>query len=92
MTMARPLPRSVIHAVPRMDDYADTGCEVAPRCLECPLARCRYDEPAAVRQYASHGARDERVRAAYASGGSPTIIAKEQGISVRQVHRILSGR
>ena len=25
--------------------WADEGCEEAPRCLECPLAVCRYDEP-----------------------------------------------
>lgn len=26
--------------VPR---YPDTGCELAPRCLECTLPRCRFD-------------------------------------------------
>jgi len=24
----------------------DTGCEVAPKCLECPLPQCRWDDPA----------------------------------------------
>ncbi len=23
----------------------DTGCEIAPSCLNCPLPQCRYDEP-----------------------------------------------
>lgn len=25
--------------------YADTGCELAPSCLRCPLPACRYDLP-----------------------------------------------
>ena len=25
--------------------YEDTGCEVADSCLDCPLPRCRYDDP-----------------------------------------------
>lgn len=25
--------------------YRDDGCEIAPRCLECPLPACRYDLP-----------------------------------------------
>lgn len=29
--------------------YRDTGCSLAPRCLECPLPRCRYDEPTPAR-------------------------------------------
>lgn len=24
-------------------DHPDKGCSLAPRCLECPLPRCRYD-------------------------------------------------
>ncbi len=25
------------------DVMPDTGCEIAPKCLECPLPACRYD-------------------------------------------------
>lgn len=25
--------------------YEDTGCEAAPKCLECPLPTCRHDDP-----------------------------------------------
>jgi hypothetical protein len=31
----------------------DTGCEVAPLCLECPLPKCRYDMTQKERVY--HG-------------------------------------
>ena len=25
--------------------YPDTGCEVATACLDCPLSRCKHDDP-----------------------------------------------
>ncbi|CAI8031159.1 hypothetical protein GBAR_LOCUS17678 [Geodia barretti] len=25
--------------------YEDTGCEAADSCLDCPLPKCRYDDP-----------------------------------------------
>ena len=31
--------------------YEDTGCSVAPSCLSCPLAQCKYDDPAAFYRY-----------------------------------------
>ena len=30
-------------ALPEYVDYRDTGCELAPSCLNCPFIRCRYD-------------------------------------------------
>ena len=27
------------------DNYPDTGCEIAPSCLRCPLPQCKYDLP-----------------------------------------------
>lgn len=32
-------------ALPEHTDYADTGCDLAPSCLNCPLPRCKYDSP-----------------------------------------------
>ena len=26
--------------------YEDTGCEASDSCLDCPLPKCRYDDPA----------------------------------------------
>lgn len=28
-----------------VDIYTDTGCELAPKCLECPLPVCKEDDP-----------------------------------------------
>ena len=25
-------------------EYEDTGCEAADKCIECPLPQCRYDD------------------------------------------------
>ncbi len=25
--------------------YLDHGCEIAPKCLECPLPQCKHDDP-----------------------------------------------
>lgn len=38
------LPLTNGNRLPENIDYVDDGCEVAPRCLECPLARCKHDE------------------------------------------------
>lgn len=29
----------------RVPYYKDTGCDIHPACLTCPLPRCRYDLP-----------------------------------------------
>jgi len=30
--------------LPRETDYRDTGCELYPSCLNCPLPHCAYEE------------------------------------------------
>lgn len=32
-----------VDAFPDDYDYQDTGCDIAPSCLRCPLEFCRYD-------------------------------------------------
>jgi hypothetical protein len=29
----------------------DNGCEVSPKCIECPLPACRYDDPRAFKAF-----------------------------------------
>ena len=31
--------------LPEHTPYRDTGCDLAPQCLACPLPACRYDLP-----------------------------------------------
>ena len=37
-------------ALPEHITYQDTGCELAPSCLTCPLERCQYDDPVGARK------------------------------------------
>lgn len=30
-------------ALPEETVYEDTGCDLAPHCLDCPIPACRYD-------------------------------------------------
>ena len=32
--------------IPEFCHYEDTGCEVSAACLDCPLPRCKFDDPA----------------------------------------------
>jgi len=69
--------------------YRDEGCDLSPSCLNCPLPRCRYDEPGGSRQLAK-GPRDrEVVRRRREEGASIAELARSFGLSKRTVHRIV---
>lgn len=36
---------ALLDTVPEFYHYEDTGCEVSPSCLNCPLPQCKYDDP-----------------------------------------------
>lgn len=74
--------------LPEYLDWRDDGCEVAPRCLECPLPRCRFDEPGGLRGVLNE-ARDARVAQARRNGAGIDEIAARFAISRRSVFRIL---
>ena len=38
--------RSRANAVSEFYHYEDVGCEASDSCLDCPLPKCRYDDPA----------------------------------------------
>lgn len=73
----------------------DRGCDLAPRCLECPFPECRYDgaDRYADRPSGPHLA--TRVRAGEAAqlraeGCTVPQIAQRMGCHHRQVHRYLA--
>ena len=43
--------RTSVDMVPELYHYEDTGCEVSRSCLNCPLPRCKYDDPTWFQQY-----------------------------------------
>lgn len=68
----------------------DGGCELHPRCLECPLERCVEEEPR-LRQRLRLKMRAERMRELKARGRGTAEIARAFGVSVRTVQRALKG-
>jgi hypothetical protein len=75
-------------ALPEHMSYQDTGCEVAPSCLRCPLARCQYERGGGRRLRASE--RDHHLLRVYRRGASIDSLALAYGLSRRSFFRILA--
>ncbi len=80
---------SVPEDVSEFYHYVDTGCEVSDSCLDCPLPKCRYDDPAWY-QRNRRLARDFRiVKTMQQEALSIEDTALRFGITNRTVFRIL---
>lgn len=68
---------------------ADEGCEMSPSCLDCPLPRCRYDDPEWFRRWL-HEQRDRKVLEA-SQGGKVSIrqLAERFSVTERTICRML---
>ena len=73
---------------PDQTAYTDTGCELAPSCLECPLTRCKYDDPR-WRQRHDLKTRDARIIELRQAGYTVKEVADEIGVSDRTAYRVL---
>jgi len=65
--------------------YIDTGCEHSPACLTCPLPVCKHD---ARTPSARAIERRQKAKDLYEAGSTPSQVARELGISLRQAHRL----
>lgn len=84
------LPRCSINALPDHADYRDTGCELSPSCLACPLERCKDDEPAIRQRRADIERRDREIALIRRKHRAPIMmLALTYGVSRRTVFRIL---
>ena len=74
---------------PEHVQYRDEGCHLAPRCLSCPLPRCRHDDP----DWLGRRARKERdrdiVEAWREERLTPKTLAARFGVTRRTVYRVL---
>ena len=78
-------------ALPEHVDYRDSGCDLFPSCLSCPLPRCRYDEPGGVRAMLNR-TRDREIRRMRRDDRVPVNeIARRFHVSRRTVFRALEG-
>lgn len=76
-------------ALPEHTEYADTGCDMHPSCLACPLVRCRFDEPGGMRKMISRE-RDRLIIRLQQEQRLPAhVLARRFGISRRTVFRVL---
>ena len=73
--------------LPEFKDYRDTGCEVAPECLKCPLPKCRYDEYQGLSKMRTRG-RLAEINAMLASGMTARAVAVKLSISTRTIFRL----
>jgi len=74
---------------PEYCHYQDNGCELAASCLNCPLARCIYDEPGGRQRYMKRLRNKEIVRLFASEGKDLKELAAIFGISQRTVQRAL---
>ena len=75
--------------VPEFYHYEDTGCEVSPSCLHCPLPQCKYDDPIWFQHY-RRIARDLKVLTTIRSEGLTVEQAAERfSVTARTIFRVM---
>ena len=78
-------------ALPEHSSYTDTGCELSPTCLRCPLPICVYEQPQAAFGYRLRE-RDQLIFERRAQGAGIATLCIEFSISRRTVFRVLARR
>jgi hypothetical protein len=87
ITMTARKPRT--DALPENVDYRDTGCDLYPSCLRCPLPRCRYDDPGGAASMLRNGRDATIMRLADRDGLPIDRLAEMFGLSRRTIFRVL---
>jgi len=85
-----PARRTRRDALPEHTRYADTGCDLHPTCLTCPLARCRFDQDTDAARKRTGRERDRRIIELQRRGKTIGMIASRFGVSRRTVFRVLA--
>ena len=76
-------------ALPEYVDYADTGCDLYPSCLRCPLPVCRYEVGGGAKTMLRRGRDASIVAAAKRYGSTVDDLAQMFGLSRRTIFRVL---
>ena len=80
---------AVVDTVPEFYHYEDTGCEVSPSCLTCPLPQCKFDDPIWFQRH-RRLTKDLRVVNVIQSEGLTAEEAAERfSVTVRTIFRIM---
>ena len=83
-------PRMRFDALPENTRYRDDGCDISASCLDCPLPRCRYEEPGGLRAVLNEH-RDRQMIQLRMAGTSVEELAGRFGVSRRTVFRVIGG-
>ena len=90
MEAVREARKTRLDALPENTTYSDTGCDLYPTCLHCPLPRCRYEDPGGARAML-RPSRDASIRRlSHQQGFTVEQVAAALGVSRRTVFRVLS--
>ena len=76
-------------ALPEYVSYADTGCDLYPSCLSCPLPQCRYEVNGGATAMLRIGRDASILAAARRSGTTVDDLARTFGLSRRTSFRVL---
>ena len=74
---------------PEYCHYRDEGCDLADSCLNCPFARCVYDEPRGKQRWLKRMRAREMVKLFATEGKGIKELAVMFGVSQRTVQRAL---
>lgn len=78
-----------VDALPEYTNYNDTGCDLYPSCLSCPLPRCRYDDPGGAAAMLREGRDASILRLHHREQASIDTLATMFGLSRRTIFRVL---
>lgn len=76
-------------ALPEHVDYRDTGCDLYPSCLRCPLPQCRYEVNGGATAMLRTGRDASILTAARRDGATVDDLARMFGLSRRTIFRVL---
>lgn len=81
-------PRVRFDSLPENTRYRDDGCDISESCFDCPLPKCRYEEPGGLRAILNEQ-RDRQIIQLRMKGVPVDALADHFGISRRTVFRVI---
>ncbi len=82
-------PSNEMDLPPEYCHYRDEGCELADSCLNCPFAKCIYDEPGGKQSWLKRVRAIEMTKLFTIDGKGVKELSQMFGISRRTVQRAL---
>ena len=76
---------------PELFPYKDDGCELSPSCLNCPLPRCKYDDPGWMQRERRKKRDYAVIQAREREGLTIPQLTERFRVSERTIFRILQG-